>query len=660
MDTSNHQIFIASLAIILLSCKCSVNCLHGEEITKQGKMRFDERDTPTESLGIAGLETFTLKQLDMIKTRLLDSLSMEHEIVQSTLAMTLDQVIVMIAARAGWKKRCHMHTSDANMIVVQGSFYFKLHDSENDHVVNVGDRFLVPKWHPHSEGTYGDAPVVIIVKWVPIPKDKSKMTVFLSEMQCDNRYIPNSVLPTMVVEAQPANTLLPKIWTASAIAHPFSPRQSGDSSNNPFAQISKVKLSYNFKKKLFYILVKGCRYGTWLYKMEKNKTFVKSGGRWVRVNMGWTFPSRDWLGNKATFFGRSELNWMNKDKEMDWWAKPYKETSVWFWFDSYKSGVPFRIMFSQPPPSRTKGDPKNLAFFQMFAFTYIVNFKSEFVNLETSFSQGNMFDNTGLECGNPGSFPLFNWTSHFSMSAFMLSVHPSINPIPTHVLYRWKDGDWDGARTDRLQKTDLFHKYNPTNPGLVTTAALFGGWSNTNQRSDGYMLNSNPETWKRTCDRIMVDGIAIGQQPPWWPILGSAEILAVIRKPTGAPSDWISPLTGSDRTIAIVGVIFPPHLPQYPDSTYLWTWYDYTDYLANGKPARPVTFMQSATSFGQGTDLALADYFDFHQYPLENHVDMPMPYLESSMDGICNGMNHGGPTKNLTMIRPEAFFPRIN
>jgi hypothetical protein len=45
----------------------------------------------------------------------------------------------------------------------------------------------------------------------------------------------------------------------------------------------------------------------------------------------------------------------------------------------------------------------------------------------------------------------------------------------------------------------------------------------------------------------------------------------------------------------------------YPEATYLWTWYAPLD--TSGVSSRPVTFMQSESGVGVGTSLALADYF---------------------------------------------------
>ena len=69
----------------------------------------------------------------------------------------------------------------------------------------------------------------------------------------------------------------------------------------------------------------------------------------------------------------------------------------------------------------------------------------------------------------------------------------------------------------------------------------------------------------------------------------------------------------------ILSVLFPPGFPippstttNYPDSTYLWTWY--SPISSDGTSSRPVTFMHSQSQLGKGTSLALADYFYYEEF----------------------------------------------
>ncbi len=67
-----------------------------------------------------------------------------------------------------------------------------------------------------------------------------------------------------------------------------------------------------------------------------------------------------------------------------------------------------------------------------------------------------------------------------------------------------------------------------------------------------------------------------------------------------------------ETTVTVFSVLFPPSLPNYPEATYLWTWYAPLD--ASGVASRPVTFMQSQSGLGKGTSLALADYFYYERF----------------------------------------------
>ncbi len=108
--------------------------------------------------------------------------------------------------------------------------------------------------------------------------------------------------------------------------------------------------------------------------------------------------------------------------------------------------------------------------------------------------------------------------------------------------------------------------------------------------------------------------------------------------PQEAP-DWISipaveatiqatitnnPVLCPNTTVLVFSVLFPPSSPNYPDSTYLWTWY--APMNDTGTVARPVTFMQSQSGVGVGTSLALADYFywEIFEEPIDpQNFDIP-------------------------------------
>ena len=602
-------------------------------------------------MGISWKDMLSSVDLEAVKKELLAAIAAGKDTAQKTLALSLNQVIVMVATKAGWHKRCHVHPSDAHLTVLQGRFVFKIHTSSRKFVLDAGDLFLVPKWHPHEEGTYGIDTAVFLVRWSPTP-DKAHLTMYVSKKECNSQQFPVAKLPSLEQTQPSFRPILPEEWSATAFLHPFSPPQTGKlDKDNLFTQLGIATFSYSSKLNLFFIKVQGCKGERRLYKMDDKDTYIWKDGKWTKVDMGWEFPNRDWLGSNAVYAGSSPLNWMNEDKVMAWWKQPHDTSATWFWYD--KTGAPFRIMFGTPPPSILKGDKTKLAFFQMFSFTYIVNFKPVFMVSENIFNN-KPIQSFGLECGNPDSFKPFNWTSYFAMSAMMVPVDFKSDPLPTQVTYRWEYGLWKGRRTDRLQTTVFY------NPGLLSTAALFGGWKGTQHKGDGYRLDSNMLNWTHACEKITAEGIGIGQQPPWWPMLGKAKVLAVIRKPTSAPADWVSPFTGTNRTVAILGVLFPPHLPQYPESTYLWTWYDYTEYSERQGPARPITFMQSASKINEGTSLALADYFQYVQ--LDKDVYIHMQYLDDTIKETCNTVHDentlGGAIRG-HRLGPHAFFPSL-
>jgi hypothetical protein len=76
-----------------------------------------------------------------------------------------------------------------------------------------------------------------------------------------------------------------------------------------------------------------------------------------------------------------------------------------------------------------------------------------------------------------------------------------------------------------------------------------------------------------------------------------------------------NPVLCPNNTVMILSVLFPPSKSgnNYPDSTYLWTWYSPLD-GGDGSHSRPVTFMQSQSGVGVGTSLALADYFYYKEF----------------------------------------------
>ena len=125
---------------------------------------------------------------------------------------------------------------------------------------------------------------------------------------------------------------------------------------------------------------------------------------------------------------------------------------------------------------------------------------------------------------------------------------------------RWdKAGEYKGRIFDRAQTTEMHYNYNQFSGDdtFVDTAALFGPWDSLRKpvvSNRGFNLKQNRLSWNTTCTEFKVQNVTIGQQPPWWPKLCHAQIKAIIRKPEDAPNDWVSPLTGSNRTVALIQV----------------------------------------------------------------------------------------------------------
>jgi hypothetical protein len=96
------------------------------------------------------------------------------------------------------------------------------------------------------------------------------------------------------------------------------------------------------------------------------------------------------------------------------------------------------------------------------------------------------------------------------------------------------------------------------------------------------------------------------QESPTWvstPGVGATIQACLANNPTLCP----------DNNVMVVSVLFPPALPNYPEATYLWTWYSPFP-GSDGSHSRPVTFMQSQSKVGVGTSLALADYFYYEEF----------------------------------------------
>lgn len=409
---------------------------------------------------------------------------------------------------------------------------------------------------------------------------------------------------------------MPPAWTAVALLHPFSPPQSNDPSpDNPFFELCVANLTYS-EGNFFSAQIAGCQSGlTWWYAITPNQTNLSTdqGKTWTPVDMGWSLPS-DWFGGEAenaNCAGSSPLNWM-AGPTVDWWKVPVPNNSpsapsaaTWMWFDC-ATGAPVRMMFGQGPlSSPAMGDPTQLAIFQMYSFTYVPIFEplGEAPSFPSSWTQPSF---PGFAVGNPNNYQDFTWNQNFGMTVFMTPVNEAFNPLPTRVLYIWKPDDEYSVYTDRAQNTLMSYYYNPVQPppppALVAQLALLTGPAPQGgpqppDSGTGFLASYNSDG---TENCIGGSKFPFPQEPPDWvsiPGVGGQIQATITNNPVLCP----------DNTVTVFSVLFPPSLPNYPDSTYLWTWY--APQNADGTASRPVTFMQSQSGVGVGTSLALADYF---------------------------------------------------
>jgi len=301
-------------------------------------------------------------------------------------------------------------------------------------------------------------------------------------------------------------------------------------------------------------------------------------------------------------------------QQVNWWKVPVPlpvspplNAATWMWFDA-NSGAPVRMMFGQGPANGPLlGDPTQLALFQMFSFSYIPSFTTTAATLPVTWSTPNI---PGFAPGNPANYSLFTWNEHFGMTVFMTPVNEDFNPLPTRVLYQWAEDNAYQVYTDRAQSTLMWNHYNQQPPypqqPLATEALLTGpapqGVTPPQYSDEGFLITFfDAET---TC--VSGTNFPFPEEPPWW-----AQIPA--ESGTIAANISNNPVVAPNNNVMIVSVLFPPSPPNYPEATYLWTWYSPFP-GSDGSHSRPVTFMQSQSGVSVGTSLALADYFYYQEY----------------------------------------------
>ena len=437
--------------------------------------------------------------------------------------------------------------------------------------------------------------------------------------------VPPSAWPSFnpVTGGPPA---MPPYWAATVLLQPFSPPQSNHPNpTTPFFELCVGNFTYR-QGAYFSAQITGCASGnTWWYFIDRDRTQLSfNGGAFMVVDMGWSLPT-NWFGGKASqavCSGSSPLNWMNA-QTVDWWRVPVPNTNppatTWVWFDS-NTGAPVRMMFGDGPAAFNKGDPTQLAILQMYSFSYFPLYFQAFeqsdaqnasIPLTSQEMQASSFVNAtfpGFAVGNPNGYKNFVWNRNFGMTVFMTPVNENFSPLPTRVLYVWKPKNEYSVYSDRAQNTLMAYNYNPNNPdhkafqeALLTGPAPSGVTpppnSGTSFLIDFY--NIKPPT----C--LGPPQFDFPQEPPDWVSIPGVEarIQATITN---------NPVLCPNTTVTVFSVLFPPSKPNYPDSTYLWTWYAPQNH--DGTESRPVTFMQSQSGVNLGTSLALADYFFYQNF----------------------------------------------
>jgi len=439
--------------------------------------------------------------------------------------------------------------------------------------------------------------------------------------------------PAIETEAVPSAPILPSSWQCTALLHPFSPPPANDPlPTTPFFQLCIATIRY-IEGQIFSAQLTGLDYGgTWWYKIDaSNATTVSTdqGATWTLVTTGWTLPTTNWLSDAPVFFASTYLNWMQAQL-VDWWKQPVPNSpaTTWTWFNSSGAGagLPVRMMFGAPPPTPATGDGNQLALFQNFSFTYFPTFEATSTPVVDSWTPP---DIAGFQRGNPNNYQLVVWDKTFGMVTLMTPVDSASFPLPTLVYYQWLADAAYKELTDRAQRTMMSYIYNPKTGIDTQQAFLYGAAPNgvtpPPNAGNGYLYQNMMNGGSPTCISF-----GFGEEPPWWARIKAVDgtiHACVTNNPTLCPNE----------VVTIISVLFPPST-EYPQGRYLWTWYSPFP-GSNGSHARPVTFMESASTIAEGgTSLALADYFVYKE------VSIPIPSSVLALPAICANVGPGAPT----------------
>lgn len=426
---------------------------------------------------------------------------------------------------------------------------------------------------------------------------------------------PPPVFPTSSPPQQP---ILPTSWQATAILHPFSPPPTSAQDPSPFYELCIANIAYA-QDNFLSVQLAGASGRTWWYVISAAQTQLSTdqGVSFQTVQTGWAIPPTNWVAD-GRYFATGPLNWMEGAPPVDWWTQAASagtnpNAATWIWFDTNRQ-LPVRMMFGAPPPSPTTGTGDQLALFQNFSFTYFPTFVPASLTQPPPWSMPNI---PAFTFGNSFDLELFVWNSNFGMSPMMTPVNQASNPLPTEVLYHWAaPADYQGL-ADRAQRTTMSYVFNPPagmpppTPNPATEVILmFGGAppgmpnppANAGHWFD-YVVDKNGSP---SCARDP-DGLVLGAEAPDW-----------VSTPGEQGQIWgmviDDPVVSPNNPVAIYSVLFPPS-DQYSQGRFLWTWYSPMSDGSSGVHARPVVFMESASSISEGgTSLALADYYDYQQF----------------------------------------------
>jgi hypothetical protein len=307
-------------------------------------------------------------------------------------------------------------------------------------------------------------------------------------------------------------------------------------------------------------------------------------------NTGWQPLSQTLVSSPAMCVGSRPL----AETAVDWWKTPALPTSQiplnrhaanWIWLKQ-SDGSPFRFMFNQSiddmaplswssfsyqvsfsTPSQT--DLGQIANFCQGAAPYSGGTgRAALQAILDGMSQSSTRANAEISALMPeldntcSGSSLPNWPQTFGMSTIMTSVNFGNNPWPTQVYYRWNAANKTGNQRTKMLITP------PPNEQLGEEALLLG--------TQGYDIYPN------SCTADLP-----GVPQPNWSTPGGCSCAAVIKGTTS-----LTPY-GSAQIMTC-----PMILPRV-----FWTWYTFQ--------GRPMTFMETSSPAGEGTGLALADYYDW-------------------------------------------------